>query len=195
MRQQQYKYYTERHCGTPDDMSSQHDGNQLKKVTNQCDDLTYAGAMDFNDGADMTTEYEWDANANGNMTRDRNKGIWDTRYNELNLPERIKYTDNHIVRYTCAADGRKLRVDYFVSNMAVIGHDTIMLANSGPAAGLMGGILPTHPTLSDFPFIPPETTLMTMDYCGNHVYRNGVLERTMNDYGYQAHRSCKHRNH
>ena len=30
---------------------SERDGNQLKKVTDQCDELTYAGAMDFKDGA------------------------------------------------------------------------------------------------------------------------------------------------
>ena len=33
---------------------------------------------------------------------------------------------------------------------------------------------------------PMETTLMTRDYCGNHIYRDGVLERVTNDYGYWA---------
>ena len=55
------------HC-LYDDLSLQYDGNQLRKVTDQCGDLTYAGAMDFKDGANKTVEYTWDAN--GNMTSD-----------------------------------------------------------------------------------------------------------------------------
>lgn len=49
---------------------SERNGNQLKKVTDQCDELTYAGAMDFKDGASEQVEYTWDAN--GNMTSDLN---------------------------------------------------------------------------------------------------------------------------
>ncbi|UKI43948.1 MAG: hypothetical protein L6U16_13525 [Porphyromonadaceae bacterium] len=40
-------------------------------MTDRADDLTYTGAMDFKDGADKAVEYVYDAN--GNMTRDRNK--------------------------------------------------------------------------------------------------------------------------
>ena len=32
--------------------------------------------------------------------------------------------------------------------------------------------------------IPGEVTLMTRDYCGRVIYRDGVLERIMGDYGY-----------
>ena len=35
---------------------SERNGNQLKKVTDYCDELTYAGAMDFKDGASDTME-------------------------------------------------------------------------------------------------------------------------------------------
>ena len=37
-------------------------------------ELSYTGAMDFKDGVDRTEEYTYDAN--GNMTSDRNKGIY-----------------------------------------------------------------------------------------------------------------------
>ena len=46
------------------------DGNRLKKVTDQCEELTYAGAMNFKDGANEQVEYTWDTN--GNMTSDLN---------------------------------------------------------------------------------------------------------------------------
>ena len=179
--------YSAWNYGTIDNLTMNYDGNQLKKVTDQCPDLTYAGAMDFKDGADLKVEYLWDAN--GNMTRDLNKKIWRIKYNVLNLPELIEYEDGHIVRYTYAADGRKLRVEYLESNVAVIeqgGLNVVGGTQMEPMGG--GGLLPS--SLKDSLIINPgghiETTLLTMDYCGNHIYRNGVLERTVNDYGYQA---------
>ena len=181
----QYTYRGARSFGLLVNLTMTYDGNQLKKVTDQCADLTYAGAMDFKDGADKTTEYTWDAN--GNMTQDLNKKIWRIKYNVLNLPEQIDYEDGHIVRYTYAADGRKLRVQYLVSNVSVIELNGLN-AVSGSTMELMGGnIPPSHPIdTTSFPGHHVETTLLTMDYCGNHIYRNGVLERTMNDYGYLA---------
>ena len=173
--------------GDIDNLSLTYNGNQLKKVTDQCADLTYAGAMDFKDGANKTVEYLWDAN--GNMTRDRNKKIESVEYNVLNLPEKIEYYDGHIVRYTYAADGRKLKVKYQISNVGVLELNGI---DAGATMGLMGGGIipfdpPTDPLLPPGPVLPTgPTTYLTMDYCGDHIYRNGVLERTMNGYGYHA---------
>ena len=78
------------------------DGNLLKKVTDQCDELTYAGAMDFKYGASEQVEYTWDAN--GNMTSDKNKGLTKIKYNVLNLPEKITHNDGHVTYITYAAD-------------------------------------------------------------------------------------------
>ena len=173
--------------GDIDNLSLTYNGNLLKKVTDQCADLTYAGAMDFKDGANKTVEYMWDAN--GNMTRDRNKKIESVEYNVLNLPEKIEYYDGHIVRYTYAADGRKLKVKYQISNVGVLELNGI---DAGATMGLMGGGIipfdpPTDPLLPPGPVLPTgPTTYLTMDYCGDHIYRNGVLERTMNGYGYHA---------
>ena len=174
--------------GDIDNLTMTYDGNRLKKVTDQCTDLTYGGAMDFKDGADKTVEYQWDAN--GNMTRDRNKGISAIDYNVLNLPERIVYDDGHVVRYTFAADGRKLRVKYLLRNVGVLDQGGIN-GLGGTTSGLMGGgVIPFDPEEPDNPPSPgliyPLETLMTLDYCGNHVYRNDTLERTINAYGYQA---------
>lgn len=75
-------------------------------------------------------------------------------------------------------------VKYMVSNISVIEQGSIN-GVGGSSNGVMGGgIIPFDPP---GPIVPPgPTTYLTMDYCGNHVYRNGVMERTMNDYGYQA---------
>ena len=166
--------YTSWGYGDIDDLTLEYDGNQLRKVTDLCDELSYAGAMDFKDGSDAQTEYSWDAN--GNMTKDLNKGITRIGYNELNLPSSISYSDGHSVRYTYAADGRKLRVDYLV---AVVG----TLPGRGPGDHNLDP--PPHPG-GDWNPLDPDRVLLRLDYCGNHVYRNGSLERTTNDYGYLA---------
>lgn len=43
-------------------------------------------------------------NANGNMTSDRNKGIYSITYNELNLPARIEMGDDMRVLLGYRAD-------------------------------------------------------------------------------------------
>ena len=51
----------------------------------------------FKNGASVDAEYLYDAN--GNMTRDLNKGIKDIKYNELNLPESISFADGRKISY------------------------------------------------------------------------------------------------
>ncbi len=46
-----YTYQGVRSIDRFDNLTMTYDGNQLKKVTDQCNELTYAGAMDFKDGA------------------------------------------------------------------------------------------------------------------------------------------------
>ena len=123
--------------------------------------------------------------ADGNLTRDRNKGIRRITYNVLNLPQEVTFADGHIIRYRYAADGRKLRTDYVLSNYTVIdnpGGPSIL--HSGGAQPMGGGTFtPGGDGLPD-PENQLETTLMVRDYCGSHVYRDRVLERIMGDYGY-----------
>ena len=168
-----------RNYGIIDDLTMAYDGNWLKKVTDQCEELSYAGAMDFKDGADKDEEYTYDAN--GNMTCDRNKGIVGITYNTLNLPQRILFKDSHENRYTYAADGRKLRTEYRLNNFAIIEADEAA-EEAEPATFF----LPSVGGVIDEPieFEPAYTTLMTRDYCGNYIYCNGTLERILTDNGY-----------
>lgn len=79
------------YIGNIDNQTLSYDGNQLTKVYDACYDLTYAGAMEFRDGADQSDEYSWDAN--GRMTRDMNRKITDIAYNAIDLPRRVQYSD------------------------------------------------------------------------------------------------------
>jgi len=61
-------------------------GYQLTSVTDAATAaVTYYGALQFTDGANVTTEYIYDMN--GNLKKDYNKKIVDIQYNSLNLPD------------------------------------------------------------------------------------------------------------
>lgn len=91
--------------GVIDDLSVNYDGNRLLKVTDDAESLNYNGALDFNDGADMTAEYEYDST--GALTKDRNRGITGITYDLGHNPQTIVMNGGQIVNdYT--SDGRKL---------------------------------------------------------------------------------------
>lgn len=160
----------------------------MKKVTDWADDLTYTGAMDFKDGADKAVEYAYDAN--GNMTRDRNKKIQSISYNILNLPSEVKFDDGHITRYTYDAAGTKLKAEYLMSNEQFMdwvmdgpAAETANVLSAGWNKGVdIGGIV--APSGSEIILKP--VTQMTLQYIAGHIYRNGTLERVNNSFGYWA---------
>lgn len=104
--------------GDIDKLMFTYNGNQLKKVVDQVEELTYAGAMDFKDHSDIAVEYAYDSN--GNMTRDKNRRIHSITYNILNLPSEMMFNDGHIVRYTYDAAGTKLKVEYLLGYIRVM---------------------------------------------------------------------------
>ncbi|WP_026726158.1 DUF6443 domain-containing protein [Flavobacterium sasangense] len=75
--------------------------NKLIKV----DDTTNHPAG-FKELVNSTTEYTYDAN--GNMTKDDNKGITSITYNHLNLPKRIIFSGNNNISYIYNAIGQKV---------------------------------------------------------------------------------------
>lgn len=174
--------------GDIDDLTLTYNGNQLRKAVDQVDELTYSGAMDFKDHADKATEYAYDAN--GNMTRDKNKRIYSISYNILNLPDEVKFYDGHINRYTYDANGTKLKVEYLLSNERFMDWDmdgpaaeTANFLSAGWNKGVdIGGIV--APPGSEI--IMKPITLTKLQYSSGHVYRNGRLERVDNPYGYWA---------
>lgn len=76
-------------------------GNKLIKVLDNGND-NYG----FKDDKDASIEYTYDAN--GNMTKDDNKGITNITYNHLNLPVNVTLAGGTI-NYTYDAAGNKLR--------------------------------------------------------------------------------------
>ncbi|MBR6252114.1 MAG: RHS repeat-associated core domain-containing protein, partial [Bacteroidales bacterium] len=124
-----------------DDLTLKYNGNQLTKVTDAVEIATSAGSMDFTDRANVDNEYTYDAN--GNMTRDLNKGITSITYNVLNLPAKVTFSNGVTVMYTYDANGNKLKTIH-----------------------------------------KSATETHTTEYCGSHIYEDGILTRTLFDGGY-----------
>ena len=93
--------------GLIDNLTFTLNGNQLTRVDDAVTASAYNGGFEFKDGAKQANEYSYDAN--GNLTKDLNKGITDISYNCLNLPGVVTFSDGSTITYTYAADGTKLR--------------------------------------------------------------------------------------
>ena len=99
--------------------------------------------------------------ANGNMTKDRNKGISNITYNTMNLPSRIEFENGSRATYLYSADGTKLQVKYETSYAG-------LLASGQPSGSASTAIAQTH----------------TIDYVGDKIYEDGVLSRILIEGGY-----------
>ena len=88
--------------GLIDNLTFTLNGNQLSRVDDAVMASAYGGGFEFKVG-----EYTYDAN--GNLTKDLNKGITDIQYNCLNLPSAVTFSDGSTITYVYAADGTKLR--------------------------------------------------------------------------------------
>jgi RHS repeat-associated protein len=92
-----------------DNLSYSYAGNQLLNVT---DASTIS--FGFNDGnvhtstnpSDLNNDYTYDDN--GNMIKDKNKGISNISYNYLNLPTQITFDNGSTISYIYDASGTKL---------------------------------------------------------------------------------------
>ena len=93
--------------GLLDNLTLTLNGNQLSCVEDAVSTAAYGTNTAFVNGASVAGEYAYDAN--GNLTKDLNKGITDIQYNVLNLPSTVSFSDGSTITYTYGADGTKLR--------------------------------------------------------------------------------------
>ena len=127
--------------------------------------VVYYGASDF------STAYAYDAN--GNMTKDLNRGIESITYDWNNMPREITFTSGAKTRYTYDAAGRKLRAEYITPLAASANYAT----------------RPTPPRPPELPILPPgppspHVTISTVCYHGDCVLRDDSLERVLTPNGY-----------
>ena len=104
---QRYGQLSSTAYGMIDNLTLTLNGNQLNRVDDAVAASTYNGDFEFKNGANAADEYSYDAN--GNLTKDLNKGISGITYNFLNLPNAVTFSDGSTITYTYRADGTKLR--------------------------------------------------------------------------------------
>ncbi|WP_026135751.1 RHS repeat-associated core domain-containing protein [Nafulsella turpanensis] len=91
------------------------DGNEMDVLSyeyeNEGNRLSYVSDNSFNgegfkDGNTSGADYEY--YLNGNLKKDKNRGISEIRYNHLNLPKEVIFADGNKITYTYDAAGIKL---------------------------------------------------------------------------------------
>ncbi|MBB4807950.1 RHS repeat-associated protein [Chryseobacterium defluvii] len=90
-----------------DRLNYTYNGNKLTRVFDSSGN--YDGFKDdiVSGGYDSSDDYAYDSN--GNMIRDDNKKISSIKYNYLDLPTEIIFSDNNKIYYAYRADGTKIR--------------------------------------------------------------------------------------
>lgn len=105
---QRYGQTSSSDYGLIDNLTYTLSGNQLNRVDDAVTASAYNNGFEFKNGSSAANEYAYDAN--GNLTKDSNKGITLIQYNVLNLPSDITFSDGSSITYTYGADGTKLRI-------------------------------------------------------------------------------------
>lgn len=142
-----------------DDLEYTYSGNQLKTVDDHAEEeesVFFEGVADFKDRSNASKQYFYDAN--GNMTKDLNKGIDTIRYNLLNLPQEIVFANGDRSLYKYNAAGIKYQVTHY----------TYLDTELNP---IQGNGVAMYDTL-------------TYDYDGSYVYRDHYFNMLMTPDGY-----------
>ena len=174
---QRYGQLSSTAYGMIDNLTLTLNGNQLNRVDDAVAASTYNGGFEFKNGANAADEYSYDAN--GNLTKDLNKGISGITYNFLNLPNAVTFSDGSTITYTYGADGTKLRTvhkigttttttDYCGNVVYENGVQKLLLTEEG------------YVTLSDSKY-----HYYLKDHQGNHrvvINQSGTVEETNHYY-------------
>ena len=88
----------------------------VNKLTNVTDQITTGGGAPYFSNNGITDPAPYNYDDNGNLVIDKNKGLSTIKYNYLNLPVKLTWTDNSRMENMYAADGTKTRVQYYLSN-------------------------------------------------------------------------------
>lgn len=149
--------------GPIDEIGFEYNGNQLKNAWENLydQDLTVVANNDFRDvyADNISTRYLYDAN--GNQYADFNKGIAWIKYNSLNLPDKIQYSNGNKAEYFYDASGVKYKAQWGYA----VNTQNIPLGDTRTENNILSGVTRT-------------------EYCGNYVYDKGVLQRIITPEGF-----------
>lgn len=92
-------------------------GNQLQSIDDRGVEAYHYDAKHYHDNSNSTNDFAYDAN--GNMIYDQDRGIAAIRYNLLNLPDTIQFTNGNLIIHRYDAAGNRLETKYLTKKIAV----------------------------------------------------------------------------
>lgn len=127
-------------------------GNQIQKATDECRSVNYY-SLRYPDAVNYDVEYFYDSN--GNLVKNLDNMIQRIKYNIINLPEVVAFSDGNLLTFYYMADGRKVR-------------DTYGSYPTGTSTPLDDIVNNTDPYISG-----------TNDWCEDYYYDSGKLRRVI----------------
>ena len=106
-----------------DNMYFTYDGNQLTNIEDGYDSYNYS-VKQYRDNNTSGNDFAYDAN--GNMLYDKDRGIAAIRYNLLNLPDTIQFTNGNQIVHRYDAVGNRLATNYYTRKITT----TVPLGNT-----------------------------------------------------------------
>ena len=91
-------------------------GNQLQSIDDRGAETFHYDAKHYHDNSNSTNDFAYDAN--GNMIYDQDRGIAAIRYNLLNLPDTIQFTNGNLIIHRYDAAGNRLETKYLTKKIA-----------------------------------------------------------------------------
>lgn len=125
-------------------------GNQIQKATDDFRSVNYY-SLRYPDAVNYDVEYFY--YSNGNLVKNLDNKIQRIKYNIINLPEVVAFSDRNLLTFYYMADGRKVR-------------DTYGSYPTGTSTPLDDIVNNTDPYISG-----------TNDWCEDYYYESGKLKR------------------
>ena len=97
-----------------DNLTYTYNGNQVTKIEDAVSATALSGNTAFTNVNVSGASDEYTYDANGNITKDSNKGISNIHYNLLNLPEAVTFNNGNSIKFFYSAEGEKLKVEYVI---------------------------------------------------------------------------------
>ena len=99
-----------------DVLSLTYNGNQLHSIDDSGVEAYHYDAKHYHDNSNSSNDFAYDAN--GNMIYDQDRGIAAIRYNLLNLPDTIQFTNGNMIIHRYDAAGNRLETKYLTKKIA-----------------------------------------------------------------------------
>ena len=155
--------------GKIDNLNIKLNGNQLLSVTDDALPANKYSSMNFVDGANEETEYEY--NGVGALTKDKNRGLT-IEYDNLNNPQFMQFNDGNTILYDYSSDGTLLSKTYGAHKAEPLSAQSAIGGENENNSAIGSTLTPT--------ILYSGTT----EYSSDIIYKDGKLNKVLSPGGY-----------